>query len=81
MVKDSTWNTKRRLISRAIQEFPKHFQGSPKANYIKAYRWWADQDSLLNLVDNANPTPLYVIHVKVGKWCKMHLKACSGRGS
>jgi hypothetical protein len=45
MVKDSTWNTERRLISRAIQAFPKLFQGSPKANYMKAYRWWTDQEA------------------------------------
>jgi hypothetical protein len=44
MVKDSTWNTERRLISWAIQAFLKLFQGSPKANYMKAYRWWANQD-------------------------------------
>jgi hypothetical protein len=80
MVEDSTWNTERRLICREIQVFPEHFRGSPKANYMKAYRWWIDQDSLLNLANNANPTPLYVTRAQVGKLCKTRLKTCSGRG-
>jgi hypothetical protein len=67
MVEDSTLNTERRLISRAIQAFPEHFRGNPKTNYMKAYRRWADQDSLLNLADNANPTPLHVTCAQVGK--------------
>ena len=47
---------------------------------MKAYRWWADQDSLLNLADNANPTRLHVTRAQVGKWCKTRLKARFGRG-
>jgi hypothetical protein len=77
MVEDSILNTQRRLISRAIQAFPEHFRVSPKANYMNAYRWWAVQDSILNLANNANPTPLHVTRAQVGKWCKTRLKARS----
>jgi hypothetical protein len=78
MVEDSTWNTERRLISRAIQAFPKHFRGSPRANYMKAYQWWIDQNSLFNFANNANPISLHMTCIQVGKWCKTHLKARSG---
>ena len=61
-----------------IQVFPEHFRGSPKANYMKAYQWWVDQNSLFNLADNANPISLHVTRVQVGKWYKTRLKACYG---
>ena len=80
MIEDATLNTERRLMCRTIQAFPEYFRGNAKANHMKASRWWADQENLLNLGNNANSTPLHVTRGQVGKWCKTRLKARSGRG-
>ena len=65
-------------MSRTIQAFPEYFRGNAKANQMKASRWWADQEDLLNLENNANSTPMHVTCGQVGKWCKTCLKAHSG---
>jgi hypothetical protein len=68
------------LIPRTLEAFPEHFRGQYGANFLKASRWWANQDNLLNLVDNANPSPLYATCAHVGKLSKQKLKARSGCG-
>ena len=80
MLEDVTFRDWRNLIPRTIQTFPEHFRGTAKANFMKASRWWNDQDNILNLADNANPGPLHVTRVQVGKWCKTCLKVCLERG-
>ena len=47
---------------------------------MRASRWWANQDTLLNLADNANPSPLYTTCTHVGKLSKQCLKVRRGRG-
>jgi N12 class adenine-specific DNA methylase len=49
------------LIPRTLEAFPEHFRGQYGANFLKASRWWANQDNLLNLVDNANPSPCWQV--------------------
>jgi hypothetical protein len=71
---------KRGLISRTLQTWLEHFLGAPKANRMKATRWWYDQDNILGCADNANPTPLLVTRATVGRWNKTRLKARAGRG-
>jgi hypothetical protein len=68
------------LIPRTLHAFPEHFRGQFSANFMKASRWWRDQDNLLNLVDNANPSPLYTTRAHVGKLSKHRVKTRSGRG-
>jgi hypothetical protein len=68
------------LIPRTIATFPEHFRGNYGANFMRASRWWADQDTFLNLANNANPSPLYTTRAHVGKLSKQHLKVRGGRG-
>jgi hypothetical protein len=68
------------LVPITIVMFSEHFKGNYGANFIKASWWWADQDTL-NLVDNANPSPLYTTCAHVGKLSKQSLKVSGGRGS
>ena len=70
----------RRLIPRTIAAFPHYFRGSYGANYSRVSRWWEDQENLLSLGDNANPSPLIVTRSHFGKLSKQHVKTRGGRG-
>ena len=66
------------LIPRTIATFPEHFRENYGANFMKASRWWVDQETLLNLADNVNPSPLYTTRAHVGKLSKQRLKVRGG---
>ena len=78
MIEDAIFRGQRNLVPRTIQTFLEHFCGTAKANFMKASQWWNDQDNILNLANNANPSPLHVTRVQVRKWCKTHLKTRLG---
>ena len=71
---------RQRLIPRTIAVFPHYFWGSYGANYSRASRWWQDQEKLLSLEDNANPSSLIVTRSHVGKLSKQHVKTQGERG-
>ena len=79
MVEDATFVGEEGLIWRIIRAFLEHFKGTSKANRTKARRWWVDQDNILGLADNANPTPIHATRSMVGRWSKTRLKAQAGR--
>lgn len=71
MVKEAAVAGPRKVISKAVPEFPQIFCGTPCANLEKARRWWRNKEKTLSLEDE------HVVTIaRTGK----RRKAFAGRG-
>ena len=78
MKRESESENFKKLISRAVQEFPDVFRGSYKANIMKASRWWRQRDDFSSSGKQRIPST-FSITKKVGRM-RAKRKAGEGRG-